>query len=90
MRAVLITKVESPVIAAEWSNNVQAYVEGLGHGIPANNSSDPRHETTANAEYNYGAGGDISHWPTSLGMAATFNPELVFDFGKIAAKSIVL
>lgn len=86
LRAVLITKVESPVIAAEWSNNVQAYVEGLGHGIPANNSSDPRHETTANAEYNYGAGGDISHWPTSLGMAATFNPELVFDFGKIAAK----
>lgn len=86
LRTVLITKVESPVIAAEWSNNVQAYVEGLGHGIPANNSSDPRHETTANAEYNYGAGGDISHWPTSLGMAATFNPELVFDFGKIAAK----
>uniref|UniRef100_UPI004029FA6F glycoside hydrolase family 3 N-terminal domain-containing protein n=1 Tax=Phocaeicola coprocola TaxID=310298 RepID=UPI004029FA6F len=86
LRAVLITKVESPVIAAEWSNNVQAYVEGLGHGIPANNSSDPRHETTANAEYNYGAGGDISHWPTSLGMAATFNPELVFDFGKIASK----
>lgn len=86
LRAVLITKVESPVIAAEWSNNAQAYVEGLGHGIPANNSSDPRHETTANAEYNYGAGGDISHWPTSLGMAATFNPELVFDFGKIAAK----
>lgn len=86
LRAVLITKVESPVIAAEWSNNVQAYVEGLGHGIPANNSSDPRHETTANAEYNYGAGGDISHWPTSLGMAATFNSELVFDFGKIASK----
>lgn len=86
LRAVLVTKVESPAVAAEWSNNVQAYVEGLGHGIPANNSSDPRHETTANAEYNYGAGGDISHWPTSLGMAATFSPELVREFGQIAAK----
>lgn len=86
LRAVLITKVESPAVAAEWSNNVQAYVEGLGHGIPANNSSDPRHETTATAEYNYGSGGEISQWPTSLGLAATFSPELVKNFGKIAAK----
>lgn len=86
LRAVLITKVQSPEIAAQWNNNVQAYVEGLGHGIPANNSSDPRHETTANAEYNYGAGGNISQWPTSLGLAATFSPELVKQFGQIAAK----
>lgn len=86
LRAVLITKVQSPEIAAQWNNNVQAYVEGLEHGIPANNSSDPRHETTANAEYNYGAGGNISQWPTSLGLAATFSPELVKQFGQIAAK----
>lgn len=86
LRAVLITKVQSPEIAVQWNNNVQAYVEGLGHGIPANNSSDPRHETTANAEYNYGAGGNISQWPTSLGLAATFSPELVKQFGQIAAK----
>ena len=86
LRAVLITKVESPAVAAEWSNNVQAYVEGLGHGIPANNSSDPRHETTATAEYNFGSGGEISQWPTSQGLAATFSPELVKNFGKIAAK----
>lgn len=86
LRAVLITKVQSPEIAAQWNNNVQAYVEGLGHGIPANNSSNPRHETTANAEYNYGAGGNISQWPTSLGLAATFSPELVKQFGQIAAK----
>lgn len=86
LRAVLITKVQSPEVAAQWNNNVQAYVEGMGHGIPANNSSDPRHETTANAEYNYGAGGEISQWPTSLGLAATFSPELVKQFGQIAAK----
>ncbi len=86
VRAVLVTKVKSSEVAAEWSNNMQAYVEGLGHGIPTNNSTDPRHETTANAEYNYGAGGDISRWPTSLGLAATFSPEIVREFGEIAAK----
>lgn len=86
LRAVLVTKVESPQAAAAWSNNLQAYVEGLGHGIPANNSSDPRHESAADAEYNYGAGGDISQWPTPLGMAATFDPQLVKSFAQIVAK----
>ena len=28
----------------------------------------------ANAEFNAGAGGSISMWPGSLGMAATFDP----------------
>lgn len=86
LRAVLITKVASPEAAAIWSNNMQAYVEGLDHGIPGNDSSDPRHETSANAEYNYGAGGEISQWPTSLGLAATFSPDLVREFGKIASR----
>lgn len=86
LRAVLVTTVESPAIAAQWNNNMQALVEGMGHGVPVNTSSDPRHETSATAEYNYGAGGEISHWPTSLGMAATFDPALVEEFGKIAAQ----
>lgn len=86
LRAVLVTKVESPRVAAEWNNNQQAFVEGLGHGIPANTSSDPRHETSANAEYNAGAGGQISLWPSSLGMAATFDPALVRQFGEIASQ----
>lgn len=86
VRAVLVTKVQSPEVAAVWSNNVQAYCEGFGHGIPANNSSDPRHEVSANAEYNYGAGGEISQWPTALGLAATFSPELVKEFGEIASR----
>ncbi|MCR5077334.1 MAG: glycoside hydrolase family 3 C-terminal domain-containing protein [Prevotella sp.] len=86
LRAVLVTKVESPEVAARWSNNVQAYVEGLGHGIPANNSSDPRNETQANAEYNLGSGGEISLWPTPLGLGATFDAQLVRRFGEIAAQ----
>ena len=86
LRAVLVTTVESPAVAARWNNNMQALVEGMGHGVPVNTSSDPRHETSATAEYNYGAGGEISHWPTSLGLAATFDPALVEEFGHIASQ----
>jgi len=86
LRHVLVTTLQTPEVAARWNNNVQALVEGIGLGIPANNSSDPRHGTSANAEFNAGAGGNISMWPSSLGMAATFDPSVVENFGKIASK----
>ncbi len=86
LRHVLITSVESPAVAAMWNNKVQALCEGIGFGIPANNSSDPRHRATSEAEYNVGSAGQISMWPGSLGMAATFDPEIVNQFGKIAAQ----
>ncbi len=86
LRHVLITSVESPEVSAKWNNNAQALVEGIGLGIPANNSSDPRHGTNSSEEYNEGAGGNISMWPSSLGLAATFNPQLVETFGSIAGK----
>lgn len=85
LRHVLITTVESPAVAAEWNNKAQAFVEGLGLGIPMNTSSDPRHETAADAEFNEGAGGDISLWPGSLGLAATFDPDVVVEYGRIAS-----
>ena len=86
VRHVLITSVESPEAAARWNNNVQALAEGTGLGIPANNSSDPRHRTRAEAEFNSGSGGEISMWPDSIGLAATFDPDLVQQFGVIASK----
>ncbi|HEV8515388.1 MAG TPA: glycoside hydrolase family 3 N-terminal domain-containing protein [Cyclobacteriaceae bacterium] len=86
LRHVLITTIESPEVAAKWNNNMQALVEGLGLGIPANTSSDPRHGAIANTEYNLGSGGKISMWPESLGLAATFDPGLVQKFGEIASK----
>jgi beta-glucosidase len=86
LRHVLITSVQSPEVAARWNNEIQALVEGIGLGIPANNSSDPRHEPAADAEYNAGAGGEISMWPGSIGLAATFDPELVETFGDIASR----
>ena len=85
LRHVLVTSVQSSEVAAAWNNNIQALTESIGLGIPANNSSDPRHGTVANAEFNAGAGGSISMWPGSLGMAATFDPALVKTFGYIAA-----
>ena len=86
LRHILITSVKDAKTAACWNNRMQAYVEGLGLGIPGNTSSDPRHNNVKSAEYNAGAGGAISVWPDNLGMAATFDPLLEEAFGHIAAK----
>ena len=86
VRAVLITSVKDTRTAAMWNNNMQAFVEGVGHGVPGNTSSDPRNGSRADMEYNAGAGGAISMWPSNLGMAATFDPDLVEEFGRIASQ----
>lgn len=86
VRAVLLVRAESPRIAAEWNNNMQALVEGLGHGIPVNISSDPRNDAEVHGEFNAGSGGQISQWPCQLGLAATFDPDLVRQFAEIASK----
>jgi len=85
LRHVLIIGVKSPEIAARWNNSMQAFVEGIGLGIPGNTSSDPRHSFDKSAEFNAGAGGEISIWPDGLGMAATFDPKIVRQFGEIAS-----
>jgi len=86
LRHILVTTLESPETAARWNNNIQAFAEGTGLGIPANNSSDPRHGSDSSTEFNAGAGGKISMWPEPLGLAATFNPETAEKFGEIASK----
>ncbi|MEM1504052.1 glycoside hydrolase family 3 N-terminal domain-containing protein [Domibacillus sp. 8LH] len=86
LRHVLVTSLQSPEIAAKWSNEVQGFVEGIGLGIPVNNSSDPRHSSDSSKEFNEGAGGHISMWPEPLGLAAAFDPDLVQKFGEIASK----
>lgn len=86
LRHVLVVEVESPYVAARWNNTSQAFVEGLGHGIPNNNSSDPRNGVAAgDSEFNAGSGGKISLWPNELGMGATFDPDLMREYGRIAA-----
>jgi len=77
LRHVLMAGEVPAEIAAPWNNNIQAISEKLGLGIPANNSSDPRHSAAVGVEYYSDNTGTISLWPNSLGLAATFNPGLV-------------
>jgi beta-glucosidase len=89
LRHVLIAASAPPgkmAIHAQWNNYIQSIVEGLGYGIPANNSSDPRHGTSSqsNVEY-YSANSGVSAWPSSLGLAATFDTNVTRQFGKIAS-----
>ena len=85
VRHVLVSTVESPEAAARWNNNIQALVEGTDHGIPANNSSDPRHSAFQDAEFAPGAGGSISMWSNLMGIAASFEPAMMRRFGEIAS-----
>lgn len=88
IRHMLVMMVETPEYAARWNNGLQAVAEGDGFGIPANTSSDPRHGFDATAEFNAGAGAAsrVSYWPETLGLAATFDPQLMRKFGEIASK----
>lgn len=86
IRHFLLASTKSAADAARWTNNLQAVAESLPHGIPVNNSSDPRHGTNVSFEYDVGANGDISHWPEPLGLAATFDAGVVQRFGEIASR----
>lgn len=86
VRHVLITSAESPEVAARWNNNVQALAESMPFGIPVNTSSDPRHRARVEFEFLVGASRAVSIWPNAIGLAATFDPEIVRNFGDIASR----
>lgn len=86
LRHILVMRYDDKKVMSEWNNNIQAYVEKLPFGIPVNNSSDPRHGTISDAEFNAGANSDVSKWPDGIAMAATFNPELAKQYGKVVSK----
>lgn len=85
VRHVLISSMDNKIEGAKWCNQLQAFCENFGVGIPVNVCSDPRHGIKADAEYNLGAGSDISKWPEEIGLAATFDPHIVERFGEILA-----
>ena len=86
VRHVLAMGLKNAEIAAGWSNEMQAFVEALPHGIPVNTSSDPRNgASSAGAEYKSG-GGQTSKWPEGLGIAATFDPDLCENYAQIISK----
>lgn len=86
IRHVLAMYLQDPVTAAKWNNQLQEYCEKLPFGIPVNISSDPRHEAgKSSAEYKSEAG-QVSKWPSGLGIGATFDPDLCKNFAEIVAK----
>lgn len=72
-----------------WSNQFQAFVETLGSEeepvIPVNFSSDPRSVAGNVTAYN-ADGADISRWPSNLGIAATFNPDVMEEFSVMSSE----
>ena len=85
VRHVLIMGLESTEAAVRWNNKLQALAESVGFGIPANNSSDPRHGAGSMAEYMGVTGEPISKWANGIGLSAAFDPEAVREFGEIGS-----
>ncbi|WP_201006958.1 glycoside hydrolase family 3 protein [Paenibacillus glycanilyticus] len=86
VRHVLVMAISGNRDGALWSNQMQAFAEAESLGIPVNISSDPRHGIDIGAEFTGGAGSRISKWPETLGLAATFDPSIVRQFGEVASR----
>jgi len=85
VRYVLAMELKNGPVAAKWNNEMQALCEKMPHGIPVNICTDPRHGAGSSSSEFKTEAKDTSKWPTGLGMAATFSPELVRKFSRIAA-----
>lgn len=86
LRNILLIQTESAETAARWNNRLQALAEGSEWGIPVCISSDPRHAAGKKGAEFSGTGKEVSRWPEGLGMAATFDPELMKRFASVIAK----
>jgi len=62
-------------VKASWNNMVQEYIESLDSivCIPAVWIADPR-------------SGDVSDWPSNVAMAATFDPEVGAEYGRVMSE----
>lgn len=96
IRHMLVRNVASPPVGASWSNAVQAYCEAARLGIPSNNSTDPRNYTNGSAnvnsykpepdgEFDPEAASDISKWPREMGLAATFDLDVIRSHGEVVS-----
>ncbi|MBO6068024.1 MAG: hypothetical protein J6P50_02285, partial [Bacteroidales bacterium] len=73
-------------IMAEWANNVQEVAEGSRLGIPAIFASNPRNHVAVDNSLGLNVGNSyFTQWPGTLGLGATNDPQLVYDFAKSAA-----
>lgn len=73
-------------VTAKWNNALQGYAESLPFAIPANTSSDPRSDARGNGVYLKDVTGGVSRWPSNLGIAATFDPAIAEQFGRVSSK----
>jgi beta-glucosidase len=86
IRYILVrpTAGEAAEITAKFHNGLQEMAEASRLGIPIVFSTDPRHGVDRG-----GTGKPvISQWPDQLGLAAARDPELVRQFGQIAAREL--
>ncbi len=77
----------APKSMANWLNAVQQMAEGTRLGIPVLFVTNPRNIQGVGAVFGITeAGSAFSQWPGTLGLAATRDPVLVEEFGRIAAR----
>lgn len=64
-----------PKTIVSWNNLVQEYIESLNERVclPAVWIDDPR-------------SGDVSNWPCNLGLAATFDPQIGAEYGRMMSE----
>ncbi|MBQ3192535.1 MAG: glycoside hydrolase family 3 C-terminal domain-containing protein [Oscillospiraceae bacterium] len=86
LRNFLLVTTESARTAARWNNRLQSLAENSPLGVPVCISSDPRHAAGKKGAEFSGTGKEVSRWPEGLGMAATFDAELMKEFAKVIAK----
>ena len=79
---------DAPEVTARFSNGMQEIAEGSRLGIPISFSSDPRHSSRRFQAAASGPQGkpNISQWPEQIGFAAIGDPNVVREFGRIAAQ----
>ena len=85
VRAFLMMEMESVDAAVHWNNAMQVLCEQEPFGIPCNNSSNPRQTPSDAGQFFSGKDYYWSLWPTALGLAATFDPEVVRAYGHAVA-----
>lgn len=72
---------------AEWVNTLQEMAETRRLGIPVVMVSNPRNHVSDVTIFGIAEAADqMSRWPGELGLAATRDPDLVEEFGRLAAR----
>ena len=85
IRNILLVQTQSAEVAARWNNHLQALAEDSPLGIPVCISSDPRHAAGKKTAEFSGTGKEVSRWPEGLGLAATFDVELMKEFARVVS-----